>query len=119
MSNDEVEALVTLTLSARVNLGGMEQEDYRSGLQARLDRAVGDGLITGYSPATVDEWSTELSVCDTQERNLDHRQVEEWFKDQIESGCVRAEDLPRMLARYAFMQPAEVRAELAERIQVA
>lgn len=48
----------------------------------------------------------------------DEAAIEAWLRDQMESGCLLSEDLPRLMARYALSDPDAMRAEFAERMNL-
>lgn len=47
----------------------------------------------------------------------DEDEIADWLSRQIEDGCIKLEDIPRLMAKYAMANPAEMRAEFAERME--
>lgn len=107
---------VVVGIEVDADLCGVRKEDYVEGLRARLDRAVGNGLLTGDTPVEVDQWEVRIEQLGKQERALSEGRVEAWFRDLLESGSMSAEDVPRLMARYALSSAEAARAELVERM---
>lgn len=49
---------------------------------------------------------------------LAEEDVARWLSRQIEDGQMMLEDIPQLMARYALADPAQMRAEIAERMEM-
>lgn len=49
-----------LTLDVAYDLGGESADEMRNRLYQMVKRAIGEGLLTGYTEATVEEYSVEV-----------------------------------------------------------
>lgn len=61
---DQVSFSVRLT--GTVDLNGAEKEEIERQLRQGMARAIGDGLITGFTEAEVDGYSLDISVTEEQ-----------------------------------------------------
>jgi len=48
----------------------------------------------------------------------DEDEIADWLSRQIEDGAMKLEDIPRLMARYALADPNDMKAELAERMEM-
>jgi hypothetical protein len=109
-------AHVRFTLNAVINAGGEDHDYLSQRLNSAFGQAIGNGAITGDTAATVEELSANTTLLTPQAAALDEDEVSKWISDQIEDGNMDVEHLPRLMARYALTDPAEMRSELAERM---
>lgn len=111
---DALKVVVLMEVGAR--LGGLDKGEFMEALNHRLGWAVGDGLLTGNSEVEVDTWGIEIKALEGPEKDLTESAVEEWVRGLMESGSMRLEDVPKLLARYALASAESARAEIAERM---
>lgn len=45
-------------------------------------------------------------------------EIADWLSRRIEDGDLKLEDIPRLMARYALANPDDMRAEIAERMEM-
>ena len=107
-----VEALLNVTYVPN----GMSEDELESFLAEGIERAIGNGLLSGDSPAEVDEYEVAFTTVSPAEANLDQEQIAEWVADRIADGNMDLEDLPTQMARYALESPAQMRLEFGERL---
>ena len=110
--------LVTLraTIEVRLDAAGVPPQALREQLQRSLERAIGEGALSGHTEATVDEYDLQVTLIEQPAADLDQDELRDWLASQIESGNTSLESLPRQLARYALTDPGAMRLELAERM---
>lgn len=86
------------------DLAGYEPGEFIAGLNRNMTYAVGDGMLTGATPEIeIDEYSMSLTY------NPDSRveQLEAYYADAIESGKIKLENIPALLARNGLMRVAD------------
>lgn len=96
-----IHAEITVELD---DLAGYKAEEFIYGLERNLNNALGDGLLTGATPEMeVDEYSMSITY------NPDSRveSLEAYYADAIESGKIKLEDIPALLARNGLMRVAD------------
>jgi len=77
------------------DLGGYTPEQYIDGLERNLNNALGDGMLTGATPEIeIEQYS--MAVLPDPESLSDS--IEAHYADAIDSGQIRLEDLPKLLA---------------------
>ncbi len=113
---DKDTAHIRFTLDIVLDANGEDHEYLAQRMNSAFGRAIGDGAITGESAAETDVVDAKTVLLTPQAAALDEDQVTTWITDLIESGSMRLEDLPRLMARYALSDPAEMREEIAERM---
>lgn len=106
-------ARVRLTLDVCYELNGQAPEAMVDHLLRAVERATGNGLLTGDTPATVDEHACTVTLC---EAPLDPDDLAAFMLDRIENGQMRLEDIPGELARLGLMEPPEFTREIRERM---
>lgn len=106
----------TLTLDVTYLLNGASPEVVLENLRQLCDRAIGEGMLTGYSEAEVDEYTVNVTAY---QADLDEDQLTGFFADRIETGDIALEDIPSRMARYGLMGPAAFVNEMAERMELA
>lgn len=87
-----------------------------SNLQKNLEAANGRGLLTDGIDGAVETQGINARGLSQEERDLDEKDLANWLSGQIEDGNMKLEDIPRLMARYAFSAPAAMRQEFAERM---
>ncbi|TAL65869.1 MAG: hypothetical protein EPN79_11455 [Burkholderiaceae bacterium] len=55
-------------------------------------------------------------LADASGAELDEKQIADFIDNLIQSGNIKLEEIPRLMARYALSDPTEMRAEFAERM---
>jgi len=114
--SDKDTAHIRFTLDVVLEANGEDHEYLAQRMNSAFGRAIGDGAITGESAAETDVVDARTVLLTPQAAGLDEDQVATWICELIESGSMRLEDLPRLMARYALSDPAEMREEFAERM---
>jgi hypothetical protein len=109
-------ATVRLTLDVTYSLNGETPEKMASLLRNMCERAIGEGMLTGYTEAEVDEYSMDVKI---RPESLDEDEVAAFMLQRIEDGNLSLEDIPVRLARYGLMEPDDFVAEMRERMEVA
>ncbi|MCZ8254548.1 MAG: hypothetical protein O9327_02550 [Polaromonas sp.] len=87
----------------------------------RIEKAVyeatfGNGVVTGSSSAEVNEHDFDVVLLAPEAVRIDEGDLADWLSHQIEGGHIALEDVPKLMARYALVDPAEMRNEFAERM---
>ncbi len=95
------------------DLHGYSPGEYICGLEGNLSRAIGDGMLTGATPE-VEIDGHRLSVTHNPESRLD--EIEAYYAQAIESGNIRLEDIPGLLARNGLSSVSEFSSEMTERL---
>jgi|AntRauTorcE11898_2_1112593.scaffolds.fasta_scaffold02443_2 hypothetical protein len=95
------------------DLQGYSAAEYIIGLKGNLSRAIGDGMLTGATPE-VEIDGYRMSVTHNPESRLD--EIEAYYAEAIESGRIRLEDLPGLLASNGLNSVSEFSSEMAERL---
>lgn len=104
---------VCLTLNVTYTLNGERVEHLKGLLENGIQRAIGDGLLTGHAAAEVDVYSVDAAVI---EDALDLKTLTRLTALRIESGALALEDIPKRLAQYGLMSPGAFVAEMRERL---
>ena len=78
------------------DLHGYSPGEYICGLEGNLNRAIGDGMLTGATPE-VEIDGYRVSVTHNPDTRVEA--MEAYYADAIESGKIRLEDIPGLLAR--------------------
>lgn len=118
MTTETHQIHVRFTLDAIVDTNGESHQTLASHLERSMDQAVGNGAITGSSAAEVSEYSSAVRVLENEAVNLTEDELATYFSTQIENGSMELERIPVMMARLALRDPADVRVEMAERMQM-
>lgn len=87
----------------------------RPSVESESERSIAAGLLS-HGHATPTDFTVKVLGSRQEEVDLDEDQLSEWIAGSIESGAMKLEDIPRLMARYALADPAEMRSELAERM---
>jgi hypothetical protein len=109
-------AHIRFTVNAVIHANGESHEMLGQRMSSAFGRAIGDGAITGDTAAETQSLDAKTLIVSPEAADLDEEQVAAWISSQIESGSMRLEDIARLMARYAFADPGEMREELAERM---
>lgn len=107
---------VRLTLDVTYDLNGVGAEAMRDRLYRMCMRAIGDGMLTGGTDATVDEYSMVAALV---EKPLTEGEVADFMRQRIENGQLQPEDIALRLARYGLMEVPAFVAEMRERMETA
>jgi len=73
-------------------------------------------MLTGHTEVEVETWGIQIQALEGPEASLGESEVEDWFRGLMESGSMRLEEVPKLLARYALSTAESARSELAERM---
>ncbi len=103
-----------LTLDVAYDLGGESADEMRNRLYQMVERAIGDGLLTGYTEATVEEHSVEVKEMP---EPLSEEDLAKFMARRITNNQIACEDIPVRLARYGLMDPLDFIAEMRERME--
>jgi hypothetical protein len=104
-----------LVLDVEYNLNGERIEQMKGFLRKLVEHAVGEGLLTGYSSAEVDEYSVNVF----EHPKISEVELVDYFAAQIEDGHISSDEIAVKLARYGLMDPSEFAMEMQERIEMA
>lgn len=88
----------------------------RAEVENNITAAIGRGVLAGASDAVVDQHDVRVFELDSAAADLDQSTVANWLGGLLESGSMRLEDVPELLARYALDDPVAMREEFAERM---
>lgn len=102
-----------LVLDVQYDLNGEDPVGLANYLHRLVQRAVGDGLLTGSSEATVDTYSH--SVVELPEP-LSEEVLAAFMDQRIADSQIAVEDLGLRMARYGLMEPPAFVAEMRERM---
>lgn len=105
-----------LFLDVAYDLNGTTPADMAAALEKMCHSAVGNGLLTGSTPAEVSQWSVKVV---TVPEPLAEEALAAYMKQRIEDGDLSLEDVPVRLARYGLMDPHEFTDEMRERMNAA
>jgi len=103
-----------LTLDVAYDLGGESADEMRNRLYQMVERAIGDGLLTGYTEATVEEHSVEVKEMP---EPLSEEDLAKFMARRITNNQIACEDIPVRLARYGLMDPLDFIAEMRGRME--
>lgn len=107
---------VRLTLDVTYDLNGVGAEAMRDRLYRMCVRAIGDGMLTGETDATVEEYSMVAALV---AKPLTEEEVAKFMQQRIENGQLHPEDTALRLARYGLMEVPAFVAEMRERMETA
>lgn len=108
---------IYFSMVAEIAPNGADLQELAQDLDRRLENFLGDAPITGSSPAELESLDVRPCVVLThQEAQLDEKQASDFLSALLESGNLKLEAIPGLLARYALTDVAEMRSELAERM---
>lgn len=111
--SDAGEISMRLVLDVTYTPNGVPESVLRDNLQNLVQRAVGEGLLTGNLEAEVEEYRASVVRVET----IDEDALRNYFTDRIEDGNLPLEDITRVMVRYGLMDPSAFCAEMAERME--
>ena len=121
MSNVPANPVQAFQVVVDVTYEGVADENLQPleiGLSRNLDRFVGSGGLTPDGIEQVRTYQTEVITLSPAAAALTEDEIATWLSLQIESGAMGLESLTTLMARYALANPADMRNELAERMQL-
>jgi hypothetical protein len=107
-----------LVIDVEYNLNGESIEEMRNNLRLLVERAVGEGLLSGdsgYSCAEVDRYSADVF----HHPEISEDEIADYFAAQMEDGHISPSEIAIKLARYGLMDPSQFALEMQERIEMA
>lgn len=107
---------VRLTLDVAYDLNGVDAGAMRDRLYRMCVCAIGDGMLTGETDATVDAYSIDAALV---EKPLTEEEVAKFMQQRIENGQLHPEDIAVRLARYGLTEVPAFVAEMRERMETA
>lgn len=115
-TTNEPRVRMQLVLDVEYLLNGESPADLANNLESLVQRALGEGLLTGSTNAEV-EWH-DFKVITLEDELVDRDAVRDFITDAIESGSMRLEDITMRMATYGLMHPHEFSAEMRERMRL-
>lgn len=104
-----------LTLDVTYSLNGESADSLAELLRDLVQRAVGNGLLTGDTACEVEEYSMEARTYP----QVSEEEIADYWAMQVEDGQVRPSYFGEMVARCGLTDPADFAAEMRERIDMA
>lgn len=114
MKNQD-QAHFRLVLDVSYQLHGENAVEMQKLLRRMVERAIGEGLLTGESDAEVDNHAVRVQMM----APVDEDTIATHLLHRIESGDLLLEDIPVRLARYGLLDPSDFVAEMRERMAMA
>lgn len=108
--------IVRTTVEVEVAAKSVEVSEIALGIKARLSSFVDGRALAGESGAALGRVECRTEVVSPAAAALDEDEVAIFLSSPLESGSMRLEDVPRLMARYALSDPAQMREEFAERM---
>lgn len=105
-------ASITLEVSANIDLNSTTAVELKAHMQAALARAIGDGLLTGFTSAEVEQYSAEVTI---NRHDTYDDEITRFLQGQIEDGHLDAESMAQRITRYGLMLPSDFIDEMQER----
>jgi len=87
----------------------------KASVESEAQRSIAAGLLS-HGTATPDEYTMTVAGTNQEEVDLDEEEIANWIAGTIESGNMKLEDIPKLMARYALADPSAMRSEFAERM---
>lgn len=115
-TTNEPRVRMQLVLDVEYLLNGESPADLANNLESLVQRALGEGLLTGSTAAEVE--SHDFKVITLEDELVDRDAVRDFITDAIESGSMRLEDITMRMATYGLMHPHEFSAEMRERMSL-
>ena len=106
---------VRLTLDVNYTLNGVSAESMAAQLQSMVRHAVSEGLLTGESPAFVNEYAMETQACSDP---MTEDELATFMEQRLADGEWDMEDIPVRLARFGLMDSVKFNAEMRERLDL-
>lgn len=107
---------VRYVVDAIIDANGEGHDYLGQRMNSAFAKAIGDGALTSDTESTVDTYTARVIPIETAGANLDEEELASWIAGQIESGSMRLEEIPLLMARYALSDPADLRNEFVERM---
>jgi hypothetical protein len=96
-----------------------EDHDYLGQrINSAIAQAIGNGALTGDTAAEVDTHNAQMTLLTPGAVALDEEIITKWLTMQIKDGHMELDRIPLLMARYALADPAQMREEIAERMQM-
>jgi hypothetical protein len=111
----EITNRLRLVLDVEYRLHDESIEQMQVNLRNLVDKAIGEGLLTGCSSAEVDGYSVDVS----EHPDISEDEIADYFAVQMDDGLISPSEVPRRFARYGMMDAIEFAAEMQERIEMA
>lgn len=112
---DQDTVSVRVAIDVTYALNGERAVDLVARLQAVLEQAMGNGLLSGETEATVD--ARELSITIVPEPFAEE-ELAQFMAERIDNGSLELTDIPNRLARYGLMDPHAFINEMRERQEI-
>lgn len=109
----EAPVRMQLVLDVTYIPNGVSADDLRDTLSSMVQRAIGNGLLTGDSAAEIDAYETAIT---TAPEPLSEKAMSDFMLRRIEDGELELADIPLRLARFGMMNPVAFQIEMQERI---
>lgn len=109
-------AHLRFTLDVVLDANGEDHDYLGQRMNSAFAQAIGNGALTGDTGAEVDSQDAMTTLLTASAAGLDEDQVANWIGDQLESGGMLLEDVPKLMARYALTDSAQMRDEFVERM---
>ena len=113
----EADIHVRVLIDVRYTGNGVEGHDIAEMVNRLIERAIGNGALTGDSPAEVEEHSVTVNLISPEADAVDEKVVGDWLQARVDSGNLNPEEMIDMMARYALADPYALRNEFAERME--
>lgn len=109
-------ARIDLTLSLEYRLNGADPGELRDLLREAVEHMMGNGMITGATPAEIERSEVHLDVLNEAAMNMSHEDIADFYADRLENASLNLEEIPSVIASLALARPAEVMADIHERM---
>ena len=106
-------ARVRLILDVTYALNGELAQSMAQLLRRMVERAIGEGMLTGFTDAEVDEYSMDTAI---RPDPLDEDQAADCVLDAIQSGDLMLGEIPKQMVRYGLMEPDRFTQEMQQRM---
>lgn len=103
---------------ASIDLAGRTPAEIKDHIQRSFENAIGNGALTGGSPATVESFESSVTVVDPIAQKVTEEQIQNYLLEQIQDGNLDLEDLTKQAGKYALIHPAAIQLEFAERLHL-
>ncbi len=115
-ASSEADCSVRILVDVKYVSNGVPKDDITEMVKRFIERAIGNGALTGDSPVEVDEYALSVKSVSPEAQAIDEEVVGDWLLARVESGNLNPEEMITMMARYALAEPDAMREEFAERI---
>jgi len=107
---------VRVLIDVRYISNGVDGDDISDTVKRLIERAIGNGALTGDSPVEVDEHELTVRLISPEADAVDEKSVGDWLQARVDSGNLNPEEMIDMMARYALEESDAMREEFAERL---